>query len=56
MWPKQDVIVAYIVYYSFFIFKSTIYYVRLKGRLVRNRPANKPVMLKVCNVKLSFDI
>ena len=53
---KKEVIVAYIVYYSFFMFKSTIYYVRLKSRLVRNRPAHKPVMLKVRNVKLSFDI
>ena len=24
--------------------------------IVRNRPATEPVMLKVCNVKLSFDI
>ena len=23
---------------------------------VRNRPATEPVILKVCNVKLSFDI
>ena len=26
------------------------------SKLVRNRLATEPVMLKVCNVKLSFDI
>jgi len=31
-------------------------YYYYKANIVRNRPATKPVMLKVHNVKLSFDI
>jgi len=35
--------------------KATEFAEKMK-KVVRNRPATEPVMLKVCNVKLSFDI
>jgi len=36
--------------------KNQVYYLLLLIFYFRNRLATKPVILKVCNIKLSFDI